>query len=121
MARINRKLFAGIIGAALMVVTLGTVSAGATAPGHYGYGYNYYGGVIGGTTYFDPRYCGNGLVSIVPEPSNGAPINICTSTGQRIFPVFPDYVPYGGFYGNRVVYNPVVYNPVAYRPYTCYR
>lgn len=133
-ARINRKVLVGIIGAALMVVTLGTVSAGAAAPGHYGYcgpgvycgvpyagNFGYYGGVAGGPTYFDPRYCPNGLVSIVPEPTNGVPINVCTLTGQRIFPVFPDFVPVGGYYPAPVAYNPVVYRPYVYQPYVYHR
>lgn len=50
------------------------------------------------TTYFDPRYC-DGFVSIVTDGS-GNLINVCTTTGQRIFPVFPDFAPYGGFVGN---------------------
>lgn len=127
MARINRKLFAGIIGAALMVVTLGSISAGATAPVYrngcvpgvycgspYAGNFNYYGGGFGGATYFDPRYCFDGLVSIVREPSNGAPINICTSTGQRIYPIYPDFAPYAGYYNAGVAYNPVVYRQYGY-------
>jgi len=65
------------------------------------------------SSYFDPRYCGNGAVSVVTD-AGGALINICTSTGQRVLPVYPDYVPvpyapavpYGtsaytlGYYGN---------------------
>jgi hypothetical protein len=54
------------------------------------------------TTYFDPRYCGDGNVSVVTDPS-GHLINVCTSTGVRIYPVYPDYsgfAPYGGLYGN---------------------
>lgn len=55
------------------------------------------------TTYFDPRYCGDGSVSLVTD-STGHVINVCTSTGVRIYPAFPDFAPYGaygnGFYGN---------------------
>ncbi len=40
-------------------------------------------------TYVDPRYC-DGLVSVVTD-SGGNLINVCTTTGQRIFPVFPDF------------------------------
>jgi hypothetical protein len=40
------------------------------------------------STYADPRYC-NGLVSVVTDNS-GNLIDVCTTTGQRIFPVFPD-------------------------------
>src|SRR5262249_31938731 len=47
----------------------------------------------------DPRYCGDGLVSIVTD-STGHVINVCTSTGVRIYPVFSDFGGYGGFYGN---------------------
>ena len=47
------------------------------------------------TTYVDPRYCFDGLVSVVTD-STGHLINVCTSTGQRIYPVFPDFGGYGG-------------------------
>ncbi len=40
-------------------------------------------------TYFDARYC-NGLVSVVTD-SSGTLIDVCTTTGQRIYPIFPDY------------------------------
>ncbi len=40
-------------------------------------------------TYFDARYC-NGLVSVVTD-QYGNLIDVCTTTGQRIYPVFPDY------------------------------
>jgi hypothetical protein len=76
------------------------------------------------TTYVDPRYCGDGLVSVVTD-STGHLINVCTSTGVRIFPAFPDYAgfaPYGGYYGNG--YAPAylngtyVYNSAPIAPYT---
>lgn len=40
-------------------------------------------------TYFDARYC-NGLVSVVTD-QYGNLIDVCTTTGQRIFPIFPDF------------------------------
>lgn len=43
------------------------------------------------STYFDARYCGNGAVSVVTD-GGGNLIDVCTSTGQRILPVYPDYV-----------------------------
>ena len=55
------------------------------------------------SSYFDPRYCGNGAVSVVTD-AGGSLIDICTSTGQRVVPIYPDYVaaPYGGYgYGYR--------------------
>src|SRR5690242_15595464 len=104
MKRINRKFLLGIVGAALLVLTLGSVSASAAVPygcgapgvacgvpyaGYLGYqpGYAGYGAIA---TYFDPRYCGDGLIAVVPEPHNGAPINICASSGVRVYPVFAD-------------------------------
>jgi hypothetical protein len=47
------------------------------------------------STYFDPRYCGNGAVSVVTD-QYGNLINVCTSSGVRIYPV---YAPYGYGYG----------------------
>ncbi len=41
------------------------------------------------STYFDPRYC-NGIVSVVTD-QYGNLIDVCAATGQRIFPVFPDF------------------------------
>ena len=49
------------------------------------------------STYFDARYC-NGLVSVVTDGS-GNLIDVCTVTGQRIYPVFPDYGYGAGFVG----------------------
>lgn len=57
------------------------------------------------SSYFDPRYCGDGRVSVVTDAA-GALIDICTSTGQRIIPIYPDYVPYGG---NGYGYSPYSY------------
>ena len=39
--------------------------------------------------YLDNRYCGDGRLFI----ENG--INYCANTGARVFPIYPDYVPYG--------------------------
>lgn len=41
------------------------------------------------STYVDPRYC-NGIVSVVTD-SSGNLIDVCAATGQRIYPLFPDY------------------------------
>jgi len=60
------------------------------------------------SSYFDPRYCGNGAVSVVTD-AGGALIDICTSTGQRIIPVYPDFAPFGGFGG---------YGGNGYSPYS---
>jgi hypothetical protein len=55
------------------------------------------------SSYFDPRYCGNGAVSIVTD-QYGNLINVCTSSGVRIYPAYPPYgYPYGytnGYYVN---------------------
>jgi hypothetical protein len=137
MQRINRKVLAGIVGAALLVLTLGAVSASAAVPygcgapgvncgvpyagyaGYVGYagyqpGYAGYGGY--GQVYFDPRYCGDGLIAIVPEKSNGAPINICATSGVRVYPVFGDPGIYGG-YGVVPGVAPVGAVPYGYYPY----
>ncbi len=53
------------------------------------------------STYVDPRYC-NGLVSVVTD-SNGTLIDVCTATGQRIYPVFPDYGFGAGFVGSNFI------------------
>jgi hypothetical protein len=42
------------------------------------------------STYADPRYCG-GVVSVVTD-SSGNLIDVCPGTGQRIAPIYPDYV-----------------------------
>jgi len=53
------------------------------------------------STYVDPRYC-NGLVSVVTD-SSGHLIDVCTTTGQRIYPVFPDYGFGAGFVGSNFI------------------
>jgi len=53
------------------------------------------------STYFDPRYC-NGVVSVATDGS-GTLIDLCTTTGQRIYPIFPDYGFGNGFVGNGFV------------------
>lgn len=50
--------------------------------------------VPGVVSYFDPRYCGDGRVSIVPD-KDGNLINVCTTTGFRFVPIFADGYPYG--------------------------
>jgi hypothetical protein len=137
MKRINRKVLAGIVGAALLVLTLGSISASAAVPygcgapgvncgvpyaGYVGYqpGYVGYAGYAGyggySQVYFDPRYCGDGLIAIVPEKSNGAPINICATSGVRVYPAFADYGPFGP-YGAYPGVAPAGFAPYAYSPY----
>ncbi|MDQ6603496.1 MAG: hypothetical protein M3176_17645 [Chloroflexota bacterium] len=53
------------------------------------------------STYVDPRYC-NGVVSVVTDAS-GNLIDVCPATGQRIFPVFPDYGFGAGFVGSNFI------------------
>lgn len=119
-----RKFVAGAVGVLMLILTLGsTVSVGASAPAnvftahgctvgnyqclygtpyYYGvapyvgtpYVYAYYTAVPGVVSYFDPRYCGDGRVSIVPD-KDGNLINVCTSTGVRIFPIYGDGYPSG--------------------------
>ncbi len=50
--------------------------------------------VPGVVSYIDPRYCGDGRVSIVPD-QGGNLINVCTTTGARIYPVVAYGYPYG--------------------------
>lgn len=51
------------------------------------------------STYVDPRYC-NGVVSVATDASSNL-IDICTATGQRIYPVYSDYgYPAGYIAGN---------------------
>ena len=89
-------------------------SVGAAAPTTYGYG-----GCINNTvcdngtgaattgypantaisSYYDPRY---GFVSVVTDGS-GNLIDINSATGQRIYPVFPDYGFGAGFVGSNFV------------------
>jgi len=90
-----------IVGVALLIAALASSAAvGATAPFSPGATCNsgismcqpgpYYGYAVN-STYVDPRYCGDGLVSVVRDPQYGELINVCSSTGQRIFPVSTGY------------------------------
>ncbi|MHB8644299.1 MAG: hypothetical protein ACYDAR_00760, partial [Thermomicrobiales bacterium] len=94
----HRIIPAIIVGAALLIAALGSsASVGATVPITNGVPcgnalavcqpgpYDGYAG--SGTTYADPRYCVGGLVSVVTDPQYGELIDVCSSTGQRIFPV----------------------------------
>jgi hypothetical protein len=130
MKRINRKVLLGIVGAAMLVLTVGSMSASAAvpygcgAPGvacgvpYAGYlGYTGYAGYGGGPVYFDPRYCGDGLIAIVPEKSNGAPIDICATSGVRVYPVFADYGAFGGYGLGYGVPGTV---PAGFAPYAYY-
>ena len=123
-----RGLVALAAGALMLMLTIGSsVSVGAAAPanvftangcpvGNYrclGYGdpiyygripyggvpyvYAHYNAVPGAVSYFDPRYCGDGRVSIVSD-NGGNLINVCTTTGVRVYPVYADGYPYGGLY-----------------------
>lgn len=79
--RVRRRALLGALGLAFgMLVLLGGTAATAASP----YPPNT---VI--STYVDPRYC-NGLVSVVTD-DGGNLINVCTATGQRIYPFYPDY------------------------------
>ncbi len=62
------------------------------------------------STYFDPRYC-DGLVSVVTD-QYGNLIDVCTTTGQRIYPVYLDYGNgyAGAFYNAPNYVNSNVYN-----------
>ncbi len=121
--RIRQFAVAGIGALMLMLTIGGSAAVGAAAPqnvfvangcpvGNYaclGYGgpryyvggptyvygraTTYYPNVVNAVSYFDPRYCGDGRVSIVPD-KDGNLINVCTTTGVRIFPVYGGY-PYG--------------------------
>jgi hypothetical protein len=71
------------------------------------------------STYFDPRYCGNGAVSVVTD-SSGNLIDVCTSTGVRIYPVFADYG-YGYGYGYPYGYVGGYYGGCPVGNYTCLR
>lgn len=73
------------------------------------------------STYFDPRYCGDGAVSIVTD-QGGNLINVCTSTGVRIFPVYGNYgYGYPGGYGYPVGYVNGYYGGCPTGNYTCLR
>ena len=65
------------------------------------------------STYVDPRYCG-GPISVVTD-GGGNLINVCTTTGQRIFPVYPDTGYPTNYAGNGYV--PPAYTPPATTQY----
>jgi hypothetical protein len=72
------------------------------------------------STYFDPRYCGNGLVSVVTDQS-GNLIDVCSSSGVRIYPVYADYgYGYATGYANGY-YTNGYYGGCAVGNYTCLR
>ncbi|MDQ2787514.1 MAG: hypothetical protein M3Y58_21205, partial [Chloroflexota bacterium] len=109
-----RWVVLGAAGTALLILALmQSASVGAAAPTTYGYGGCAYNTVCGtGATntgyppnaalssYYDPRY---GYVSVVTDGS-GNLIDVNSATGQRIYPVYPDYGVGGvigtGFIGN---------------------
>jgi hypothetical protein len=64
------------------------------------------------STYFDPRYC-NGVVSVATD-QYGNLIDICTVTGQRIYPVYPDYGYATPYYNAPAYVNANVYYNGAY-------
>ena len=70
---------------------------GAAPYGGVPYIYAHYNAVPGAVSYFDPRYCGDGRVSIVAD-KDGHLINVCTTTGVRIYPAYLDGYPYGSPY-----------------------
>jgi hypothetical protein len=78
-------LFSASVGAQTPypATTGGTTTTAASTTSTTGYPPN---AVI--STYVDPRYC-DGLVSVVTD-SSGNLIDVCTTTGQRIYPVYPD-------------------------------
>lgn len=102
----HRFIPAIVVGAALLIAVLGSSAAvGATAPYTTGvlcgtapsvcspgpsYGYATtgpsYGYATNSTTFTDPRYCVGGVISVVPDPQYGELIDVCSTTGQRIFP-----------------------------------
>jgi hypothetical protein len=85
--RLRRRALIGALGLAFgLLALLGGAAASAASP----YPPNT---VV--STYVDPRYC-NGLVSVVTD-SGGNLINVCATTGQRIYPVFADYGYWGGY------------------------
>lgn len=77
-ARQRRALGAAILALSMLaVISNAAVGAQTTYPPNT---------VI--STYVDLRYC-NGSISVVTD-NNGVLIDVCTATGQRIYPVYPD-------------------------------
>jgi len=58
------------------------------------------------STYYDPRY---GVVSVVTDGS-GNLIDVNAATGQRIYPVFPDYGYGAGYVAGNFIGNPAFIN-----------
>jgi len=58
------------------------------------------------STYYDPRY---GVVSVVTDAS-GNLIDVNAATGQRIYPVFPDYGYGAGYVAGNFIGNPAFIN-----------
>jgi hypothetical protein len=113
-----------ILGAAMMLAALGlmngtsvgaqtTTTTTATTTTASGYPPN-----TAISTYVDPRYC-NGLVSVVTDAS-GNLIDVCTTTGQRIFPVYPDYgIAFAsGLIGANFINSPTYIAPAFIQPGT---
>lgn len=69
------------------------------------------------SSYTDARYCGDGRVSVVTDGS-GALMNVCTSTGERIYPVAGGAVPYAPPAYNPTYPGGVPYYPPGYNPGT---
>jgi hypothetical protein len=64
------------------------------------------------STYVDPRY---GVVSVVTDQW-GNLINVNAATGQRIYPVYADYGPWGGYVAPNYVNGYYGYNGVYVQP-----
>lgn len=98
-----------VIGATVLLATVLAVASGLSVGAQSPYPPNT---VV--STYADPRYCG-GAVSVVTD-SSGNLIDVCTTTGQRIYPVYPDNAyPTGYIAGNDVA--PVAAPLVGTAPY----
>ena len=103
--RLRRHVIIGALGLALgLFAVIGGGAASAASP----YPPNT---VI--STYVDPRY---GVVSVVTDQW-GNLINVNAATGQRIYPVYADFAPWGGYvapnYVNGYYYG---YNGVYVQP-----
>jgi hypothetical protein len=65
--------------------------------------------------YTDPRYCGDGQISVVAD-SSGTLMDVCIRDGSRIYPVADGTNPYGGPVVNPGVQGGVPYLPPGYAP-----